>query len=74
MVGLDHRKRSSGDDITPGPAAPVDLCPMEDHVAPAGRKDGRHLPFEVILMANSANMFKSEGEPSPIDMKIEAGV
>jgi hypothetical protein len=47
---------------------------MEDHVAPAGRKDGRHLPFEVILMANSANMFKSEGEPSPIDMKIEAGV
>ena len=41
---------------------------------PAGRKDGRHLPFEFILHGELGQHVQVRGEPSPIDMKIEAGV
>lgn len=63
----------SGNDVTPGPATPLDLYSSENH--------GRHLQKEKTVaylisvrpMAKPINVSTNE-EDAIIDMKIEAGV
>ena len=63
----------SGNEVTPGPATPLDLYSSEDHGRHLQKEKAVAYPVSLRPMAKPINVSTNE-EDAIIDMKMEAGV